>query len=426
MKVSDRLLLSVRAFVVRLNCQRVLARLRKAAGKRKFRVVFLVSELAKWKCQSVFDRMCASGEFEPVVAVYNLTRLAREPIEDQRREGVGKVEFFRRRGMQVVDIQKYGTRQTLGMGDLGADIVFYQQPWDLPRQLQPWVVCRQALTFYFPYYTPNSMDPSTEIGHKMLHLLFGQVVCNEETAELYRRLQRTVGGAYSTRYLPFGYPTLDEIEVAESVPPDGWVIYAPHFSITYGNCHPKLKFATFLWNGRAILEYAKAHREIKWAFKPHPSLKRALVESGAMSAAEAQGYFLEWEALGRSCEGAPSDYLLLFAESRAMITDCGSFLTEYGCTGKPIIRLISGDLNVRPHPAVEQLYRKYYEVRTLEELRTAFHEVLELGRDPLREERLAEIRAAGITGGDAAGQMVGYLKELLGGKNGQCDNLRNV
>lgn len=82
MKVSDRLLLSVRAFVVRLNCQRVLARLRKAAGKRKFRVAFLVSELAKWKCQSVFDRMCASGEFEPVVAVYNLTRLAGYPTED--------------------------------------------------------------------------------------------------------------------------------------------------------------------------------------------------------------------------------------------------------------------------------------------------------------------------------------------------------
>ena len=51
-----------------------------------------------------------------------------------------------------------------------------------------------------------------------------------------------------------------------------YVIYAPHWSIDDN----RTNYATFEWNGKYILEYAKKHPEIKWIFKPHPSLKLRL------------------------------------------------------------------------------------------------------------------------------------------------------
>ena len=63
---------------------------------------------------------------------------------------------------------------------------------------------------------------------------------------------------------------------------EDYVIYSPHWSL--GNT--PLKYATFDWNGRQILEFAKSHPEIKWVFKPYPILKGRIVEVGLMSEEE--------------------------------------------------------------------------------------------------------------------------------------------
>lgn len=414
MDLGDRLVAFVRAVRTRSAYRRTLARIRRESRVRKIRVVFVVSELAKWKCQSVCDRLRRSPLFEPVVAVCNLTRLAHAPLQEQLAEGRSKADYFRKAGLTVVDIQKYGSKRTLSVEEIGADILFYQQPWDLSRALRPWVVARRALTFYVPYHTPGAFDLHLEIGHKVLHFLFGQVVCNEATAELYARLQKRAAGAYVTRYLPFGHPTLDQI-TPSSGDPNGPVIYAPHFSVTHGSCRPLLRLATFLENGREILDYAVAHPEIKWIFKPHPALRRTLVESGAMSEGDVNDYYAAWDRIGESCFGAPSEYLRLFARSRALITDCGSFLTEYGCTGKPVIRLVSPHLNVGSHPAVERLHRTYYNVCGLDELRAALRLVVESGEDPRRALRREALEATGLLGGNAAEKIVCHLESIVKG-----------
>ena len=415
---GDRLLAGVRARILRRAYARCLKGLRRAATGRKLRVVFYVSELAKWKGDSLFRALKGSRRFEPVIAVMNLTRQAGDPPDAQRRSLDEKLRFFRDRGRAVIDVQKPGRRDIADVGEIGADIVFYQQPWDLPPQLKPTRVARRALTFYFPYYTPNYSDTEIEIDHKLHHQVFGHIVCDESTAAFYRAARKGMSGAYAGDYLPLGHPALDEIAFEPDPPPaDGCVIYAPHWSVGFGDQVPPVPLSTFVETGRAILDYAKGHPEVRWAFKPHPMLKATLVSSGFMTPAEADAYYADWERLGESCQDG--NYLGLFARSRAMVTDCGSFLTEYGCTGKPVIRLVNPKLRIGAQPCVGELYSKYYNVATAGELRAALEAVVGRNEDPRRGERLECLRGANLLGGHAARRIADYLDALVGPADGR-------
>ena len=58
-----------------------------------------------------------------------------------------------------------------------------------------------------------------------------------------------------------------------------------------------------------------------------------------------------------------------------MITDCGSFLTEFAATGQPIIRLVNPE-NKQPYPP---LYDTYYNMHNNDELKATLRKVLEKG-----------------------------------------------
>ena len=415
---GDRLLADVRAVALRRDYAHSLKRLRRAVAERKLKVVFCVAETAKWKGDSLFRELARSERFEPVIAVMNLTRQADDPLDEQRRALDEKLRFFGNRGMAAVNVQRLGRRDVADIDEVGADIVFYQQPWDLPPQLKPTRVARRALTFYFPYYTPNYSDTEIEIDHKLHHQVFGHVVCDESTARFYRSERRRMTGAYAGDYLPLGHPALDEISFEPDPPSaDGCVIYAPHWSVGFGDKTPPVPLSTFVETGRAMLDYARAHPDVKWAFKPHPLLRSTLVDTGFMTEAETAAYYAEWDRLGETC--LDGNYLGLFARSRAMVTDCGSFLTEYGCTGKPVIRLVNPQLRIGVQPFVGELYSKYYNVVTAGELSAALEMVVARGEDPRRGERLGCLKSANLLGGRAARRIADYLDALVGPPDGR-------
>ena len=161
-----------------------------------------------------------------------------------------------------------------------------------------------------------------------------------------------------------------------------------------------------------MLEYAEAHPEVKWVFKPHPVLKRKLRESGFMTEEEMSAYYQRWAKI--AIVNTDSDYQELFLESRALITDCGSFLPEYGSTLRPVIRLISSkDKNVPPKSA-KRIYDAYYNVHNLEELYAMLKLVVEDGRDPNRDIRIDAVHQAKLADEDASKNIVGYLLNVFG------------
>ena len=117
--------------------------------KQRIRVIFLVSELSKWKSQCFYDLLKNSLDFEPVIAVTQLASV--HSGKDPTRNDLEKCySFFKAKSINVV--KAYNDGHFLDLRMFSPDIVFYQQPWNLSKIQHPKTVSKFSLTFYIPYY----------------------------------------------------------------------------------------------------------------------------------------------------------------------------------------------------------------------------------------------------------------------------------
>lgn len=354
----------IRFLVCQRNYQKKLNFLKKKVDK-KIKVVFLITENQKWCYQSVYD-FCEQDElFEPLVLVSIIYSAYKG--QDSTRQNIDEnYEFFKSRGIKVDYAYKNGTYVDLKTFE--PDIVFYDQPKVLPPMHKPWVVSSFALTSYCDYGLELVEDKNNYLGnfHYLLWKFFVDSSLNIERYKSYSQ-----GDCKNCVYA--GYPKLDvyfepikqKIEETAKIK----IIYAPHHSFEDDG----LVFATFLWNGKKILEFAKSHPETIWIFKPHPRFKHALLENNIMTRQEIETYYEEWAKIGQIyTQGA---YFDIFKSSDLMITDCCSFLGEYLPTKKPIIRLVNQN-SMSLNEFGEKIAKSCYEVGSWEEFVKTYDTVI--------------------------------------------------
>lgn len=406
-----------RAYICKRRYAKHLVKLRAKPRNEKIRVLFIVSEIAKWKEQRVYEEMVRSDVIEPIVGLsaWNMQNEYNCSNDDLVQTYRSAEEFFDRLGVRHIRTVKVenGKRIFTDLSDYRPDIVFYTEPWGPCKKQDPWTVSKYAITLYVPYFTPNYGFLENECHHVFHRQLYGLFCMNEGSCSAYEESLSST--PHSVRFIPVGHPGLDFYSQTAAHRQDvsGYVIYAPHCSIP----NPKIenqfeRYSTFDWNHTEILEYAKRHPEFNWVFKPHPVLKSMVLQAGLMTEDELSKYYAEWARIGTVC--ADGDYQELFLQSRAMITDCGSFLTEYGATGKPVIHLICADNQYKPSSFLRDLYNTYYQVHDLVEMEKVFKNILEEGKDPMRERRNEEAVKAGIINSNSAYKIVKFIKGLAG------------
>lgn len=378
----------------------------------KLNVLFVVTEVAKWKAQSLYDAMEKSGRYRPMICV-SKPDASRCALGDEGRVVEEVRTYFKDKGMHVEVVYDSATGHGNRLERFDPDIVFYQQSWFAVKGQLPSDIANRALSCYIPYFVPNYGDLDLDCRQPLHRMLYLHIVLNESWGELFRREARHK--LYAGTIVGLGHTMLDDITFDERCGDDkNCVIYAPHWTINPEHKPGNLSYSTFLWNGKQILEYAKSHREMSWIFKPHPNLRSILTRFGVMTKQEVDEYYSEWGKIGRVELSA--DYERAFAESSVMITDCGSFLTEYAVTGKPIIHLISLDNLHRPLGPSAELFSTYYRAENLNEMYAAFNLVLERHKDPNRKNRLSVLRKGNLIGGNAAESILRYFNEsILGG-----------
>lgn len=396
----------VRAY--RANYERKEAELRARPTDQPIRVVFLVNEINRWKAQSLYDALKATKRFQPVIALTLADADRFLSDAEARAKQATNREWFEAHGMPCVDACEEspdGKLVAAPLERLSPDIVVYQQPWTIAPCQMPEAVSKYALTAYISYYVLCYGKPSVDTlqrFHRTLHWYFMQ---SEEWAKAFRKFQTPRSSA--AELLGLGHTMLDQFHgLGDASCPDGYTIYAPHFSFFHPNNPNFENYSTILQLGRPILAYAQAHPEMNWVFKPHPRLKLRLVTTGAWTQEEVDAYWEAWAKVGKVAE---MDYVDLFRNSRAMVTDCSSFLAEYPTTGRPLIRLISGKSRMVPMAPGKKLFRSFYSVHTESEMNDVFRTVLEEGKDPMREERWRIVRECGLLGVDAARNIVDFL-----------------
>ena len=415
-RLRDDLRLARRVFRCKWNYAHVIKRIRSKPKGEKIRVLFLVGEPAKWKCQKLYEAMRTSGIFEPIVGLsaWNMQTEAVCPDDQLDAFHCEAERFFDKLGVTHVRTYSLHPRRQIDLSTFAPDLVFYSEPWGPAKSQTPEPVSRFALTFFIPYFTPSHGDVKWEARHELHRFLYEYITLNEKWAEIFRAGLRPWN--FAAKFVGLGHPSLDFFAVAVATKGrESGIIYAPHYSFPALNPNmPRsyiYPFSTFDWNGEAILSYAQTHPEFGWIFKPHPLLRRYLVESGFWTKEKTDAYYAAWERLGRVCYDG--DYQNLFLESRILVTDCCSFLTEYGATGKPIIHLLREDTGVTPLQPSKTVFDTFYQVHDLEEMSTVFKMVLEEGLDPKGEERLAAVREAQIAGSNSSENIIEHLRELV-------------
>lgn len=398
------------------NYRAVLHRLRLHANdsNRRINVLFVCGDCTKWKVQSVYNRMLGSSRFSPMIAItlYGW----HDDVASAEDRALKTFNYFQQKGMRAEFAYSFSKHKPLSLSRFKPDIVFYDQPWDIFPAHMPDTVSSYALTCYVAYMVPNLQINFTHVALPFHRYLFRHFTLSKtwsDDGEAFRNANHiSAAGVFCST----GHPMLDQFSKDDFGHWDenGCVIYAPHWAFAHKDNPNSLNISTFLWTGIPILKYAQKHPEIKWSFKPHPVLRGMLLKSGVMALEDINAYYEAWEQLGECCY--TGDYSDLFKRSRAMITDCSSFLSEYACTGKPLVRLVSPDDKTNLSPSIKPLINSYYHVCSLSELEPMLNKILVRREDPNCEERQAAAKAMNLLGVDAAGNIVSQLESLIFGR----------
>lgn len=388
-----------------------LARIRCLRQKRKLRVLFIIGDPSKWKCQSVYDAMSISLDFEPYV-VPTIMDAGFYSDSDQPNHYARCKAFFLEKGLHVLDgVDAMGKMVPLRI--LNPDLVIYQQPYGVGFCQSPVSVCDMALTFYVPYYVIATGTDYGQHDAPIFKTLYGNFIETQEWIDYYRRNDSFLNADAKMFACPS--PFLDEIRLAgNGVQQENAVIYAPHWAFPHSGNHTSPGTSTFLETGRCMLEFARNHPDIHWIFKPHPALRERLVSSGVWSRQEVDSYYAAWESIGEGYY--TGDYLQIFYRSRALITDCGSFLSEYLYLDRPIIRIENEAANRFPKAAAKK-FDAFYRVSEIADLNDVLNRVVVQCDDYKRVDRMHVIEDVCKRGESAASCMLGIFRTLL-----DCEN----
>ena len=374
---------------IKRNQKRVLEDLKDVSP---LNVIFHVYDESKWKSQSVYDLMEKDERFNPMIVATKNCAPEGNP-NYQTAENVKKCyEYFKNKGMRVeygYDIRK---NKFIPFEAFNSDIIFYSHPWYVYETQGPVVCSKFALTYYIPYFLPAS-EQWHEYGLRFHQYIYRHYVPTESVKNYYSKNMPSVEHSFRV----VGHPILDSYNNQKDFEKK-YIIYAPHWTV----CGENLRFGTFKWSGKKVLELAKAHPELNWVFRPHPLLYNFVITSGFMKEEEIDKYYDEWKNFAQYSEGG--DYIDLFRQSYAMITDCGSFLTEYFVTENPVIHLVSEYLN--PNSTIKEIDKTYYTVHNTDELIKDFHQVILDKYDYKKEERKKLLEKLGFKNSSSAEKII--------------------
>lgn len=370
---------------------------KKIRVKKKIRVGFVSDDPSMWCGDDLYKRFADNERCETTFFLCLQKSLRNQPLvlEDFQRG----LDEFKTRGINVIGVKD--DEQTFPSQDL----LIMLRPYFhyLPKAFSLSAIGSETLTVYIPYgFNTSAWDVCDTPVHR-----FGWKLFFESREHINRIAQICREGAPRCFYS--GYTKLDaffknreelKFDWKMTRPDAKKIIYAPHWSISSG-----IFYATFQHNYKFMYEFAKAHPEISWVFKPHPMLLASAVGHGLFKSAEAfKAYLQAWDDLPNAKVFTGAYYQGLFATSDGMIMDCGSWIGEYQYTHKPLIFLTrdTQKFNDLGNELMKILYR--VDGRDLKGTAALMQKVFIDGKDELFEarkkffdEHLDYVKANGMT-----------------------------
>lgn len=356
----------------------------------KAEVVFLAANLPMWRHDGVLRLLLADSRFSCTAIVHPVSNYTEE--ETQRNNEVLSAYFHEVGVPYILATTSEGMASAVDTMRR-ADIIFYPQPYgDLYGNQLDNCYYRKQLLCYVPY---GVCTFSTQWAfNTALHNQAWRIYCE---SEFHRGESRRLAYNRAANVVVVGTPLADAF-----LHPSGknvWkaqphtkkrVIWAPHFSISADGLHRN----AFLWMAEPMLQLARQYAdEVQFAFKPHPRLLSMLCDHPEWGRERANAYYEQWATM-ENTQYESGAYADLFAQSDAMIHDCGSFTVEYLFSQKPVM-FVSNDVTSAIGAVNEfgrEAFQQHYIGSDEDAIKTFIEDVVLAGHDTKREGREAFFR----------------------------------
>ena len=302
--------------------------------KDKIKIGFVVYDPAMWSGDALYRMFERSERFEPTLFLCLRMDETSSLIADVYHKGL---ELFKGKGINIIGVDNHETKIPK------QDVLFYLTPYfnHLPKAFRLGRLKPDTLLTYLPYGLNVSLWAIKDF--RINYLTLKTFVCTKELRD------RLINHNHldPSRLTYSGHPKMDIFLSNErtalqyewkTVQPDAIkIIWAPHWSVGEVGI---LGFSTFKQNYKFLFEYAKAHPETSWVFKPHPQLLYSAVQSRLFPTEDAfKEYMAAWDSLPNARVATGGYYQSIFASSDGMILDSGSFIAEYQFVQKPMLFL---------------------------------------------------------------------------------------
>jgi hypothetical protein len=304
----------------------------KLARGESLKVCFLVCDASMFSSEPVFAKMKDDPRFDCFIAV--VPRVTRG--ERFLRETYAKaLETLRPRyGDAVRALYDPGAKTCEGLAGR-ADIVFTSivysgQSFECFNAM---ALSEFALVAYIPYGYggPLTTDLRRTVFLPEQVLFWKTFLANEAVRADWARANRVL----EPSLVVAGFAKMDRL--ADFAPTTGQktVIISPHHTLTKDSEADGLALSNFLRYADFFLKLPQMFPDIHFVFRPHPLLFPRLATSAWWGETRTAAYREKMAALPNVEFQQGGDYFATFAESCALVHDCGSFVGEYTYTEKP-------------------------------------------------------------------------------------------
>lgn len=346
-------------------------KVRKMRNKKCIKVVFVITEVGVWKTEQLYLEMLRHPRFNPILLVL--------PSNENDKAFDEVIAFLQNKGYDYATLSRNETIQK----KLKPDIIFYQKPYWGAIDNSFYYRSNFSSLFCYANYGFHSIMKDWAINQDILNYAWLVFYENDSCAAEARSLLNNEG----RNIIVTGLPMSDELIAASKRTKmqkyKKTIIWAPHHTIPQeGNW---LDYSTFLEYADYMIEIAEKYKdEVDFIFKPHPLLQPKLRK--LWGEAQTMAYYKQWETMPNT-RLELGKYLDLFAESDAMIHDCGSFTIEYLYFNKPVMYLTNGmEHEANMAEFAKEAYHMHYFGNSRQCIDTFIKDVI-VGNDPMLQVR---------------------------------------
>lgn len=359
--------------------QMIPSKVKSLRDKKKVKVLFVLSEISKWKTEQLYLTMRGNKRFEPIIGI--TLKMDDKPLESATKL-LELVDYLKLKNYSYHELIRAGYIQR----EINPDIIIYQEPYlsVIPREFN-FLNNFHSLFISITYSFHTVLLP---FDHYADLKQFAWFDCYENSSTALSAQKYTHGKRKNI--IVTGLPMMDDLQIIQGKDP--WklqknnkkrIIWAPHHSIGYE--YETITYSCFLEFFEFMLDLASKYNEyVQWAFKPHPLLRYKL--DLLWGRKKTDEYYAEWN-LKDYTQYEDGRYVELFNYSDALIHDCASFTIEYLYTKKPVMYLVNEldhgrDLN----DFAKEAFNLHYHGNTKKQIEEFVRNLIE-NVDPLLEQR---------------------------------------